>query len=224
MTRTGVWRLISVLSWLTIGDLAFAKADQPNLPLSTKDCAFIGVFQQAKSLTGLSAPLNSSGSFYYHCEHGVIWKNEQPVAESMVFRKDSKAYNNKNTLSTIKSRQAKALGNLLNDLISADLKKLAQTFEIQQLNEVSVRLTPRKRRLKRALKRVDLKVSGDSDQSATSVTISIVDRNEQLTTVSAIQTNILPIEDDDTRLLEQCAKIQSFSTHECSILLQSEAR
>lgn len=205
--------------------LARAQASLPSLPLKAQ-CAFIGSFEQSKRLEGLIDPLVSNGDFYFHCEHGVIWKSVEPVAESLVFRKNDSAFafNQQNEPREIKSPQGKVLGRLLNDLIGADFQQLAKTFELEQLDQNTVRFTPRKRRLKRAIKTVDLTVIESDrktieDDEKKSVKIDIVDRNNQLTSVTAVQTQVVEAHLDKGALQTQCAENNQFLRRECTLLI-----
>lgn len=220
MNRLSMFITGIVLLSLSTAKLASAETALPSLPIETQ-CAFLGLFEQEKSLNGLEDPLESNGAFYFHCEHGVIWKSVLPIAESLIFRKDGIAFtlDQQNQPREIESPQSKVLGRLLNDLIGADFKQLAKTFDLEQLDQNSVRFTPRKRRLKCALKMVDLAVK---DTSSNSVKIDIVDRNNQLTSVVAVQSLVLKTLSDKDTLQDQCAMSNQFTRQECSLLIDSQ--
>ena len=99
--------------------------------LNNKHCSFAGDFAQSKHLAGLSEPLNSTGAFYYHCNHGVIWKTTSPAESSLVFAKSGAAHRVENgQVTKLGARQGRVLGKLLNDLIGGDIVSLEKQFEI----------------------------------------------------------------------------------------------
>ena len=99
--------------------LIFSRTVAAELKLPTSDCSFAGSFEQSKSITGIDQPLNSSGKFYYHCRHGVIWATGEPVTEVLTVTRDGRGYfDNGEGSKPLKSRQGRFLGGLLNGLMA----------------------------------------------------------------------------------------------------------
>lgn len=125
-------------SAITLVLLAFCQHSLPALAtdrlaqkLSSSDCSFAGGFAQSKQLAGLNQPLMSEGAFYYHCQHGVIWKTVSPSESSLVFSKTGAAYRVEDgEVHKLGTRQGRVLGQLLNDLIGGDVAALEKQFEI----------------------------------------------------------------------------------------------
>lgn len=150
------------------------------LPIENNSCEFIGSFEQKKFIVELDSPLSSSGQFYHHCEHGVIWSTTSPVNETLVMRKSGKGFLINDTGSKkLKSRHGKFLSKLLNGLMSNNQELLEQQFSISSVKANQFQLVPSKRRLKRGIIKIDLLFNNDS------LTISVIDRNSQKTEITA---------------------------------------
>jgi hypothetical protein len=175
---------------------AFSSEDELNQELESfalqqRNCQFAGTFQQVKQLDGLDEGLTSSGVFYHHCERGVIWSTLTPVLETLVMRRDGKGFIITDTdQKQLKSRQGKFLSSLLNSLMSGDQGAIEKQFELAKLSSGAIKLTPKKRTLKRAIKAIEVSRSSDNKN----VGIAILDRNLQKTHISSNQTQLFDIE------------------------------
>jgi len=203
-------------------------------------CTFYGDFQQSKSLRGLEKPIESSGVFFYSCVHGVIWKTLLPIEESLVLNKDgnnSKVENGQVT--QLKSRQGKMLGLLINGLIGANTDFIDKNFDVvpgnaettmpelqNKLNQQSIVLSPKSRRLQRGLTRIELLTSRtvpnsiDHKDGEKLVTISLLDRHQQWTHIVSSKKADYPQATDS---LSSCLASSNFSLRECELLEQTQA-
>lgn len=163
-------------------------------------CRFPGRFTQEKILAGVSTAVKSSGRFLYDCDVGVIWEVQDPTVDSLVLRlaqhdrdqpkkKVSQVKSHAfrvvgDVVQPLKGRQSKFLTRLIMSLMSADQTALTSQFDILEQDSGVTSLVPRKRALKRAIKRIDVVREGSvmGDQA---MTITMVDRNEQTTIISA---------------------------------------
>lgn len=181
-------------------------------------CTFSGTFSQSKSLRGLTIPLKSEGHFYYHCEQGVVWKTFAPIQETLVFRKvlDSHTPSFRvegEQVIVLKSRQTKLIGELMNGLIGADANYINEQFTINHRNSDLI-LLPKKRRINRAIKRIELSLI-NTDQSSSQLQISMLDRNQQWTHIRPIKQVDYSSEGDPRA---QCIGVDSLTQQECDLL------
>jgi len=186
-------RLTTVISLLCVTSFfnVFANQDdvitQIALPKST--CSF----------------LESSGSFYYHCEKGVIWSTDTPVDETLIFNRFGDNFKIKDqSVNKFTGRQGKLLGKLLNSMMSSNQAEIETLFELRLLHDKNhhFELIPKKQSLKRAIKAIDLTFShydnDDLSQSALNqITIQIRDRNDQITLINSIQNTLFELLETD---------------------------
>ena len=166
----------------------------PTLP-SDNPCSFSGDFTQSKTIAGLDQALESSGSFYYHCEDGVIWSTHSPIDETLIFsRSNGNTKIKDQNVSKLKGRQSKLLGSLLNSMISVNQTEIEEQFELHSIKNVNneFELLPKKKSLKRAIKQILLVFSqaDEQDTNLQKINIQIKDRKDQLTSIASSQTNI----------------------------------
>ena len=207
-------RLTTVISLLCVTSFfnVFANQDdvitQIALPKST--CSFAGEFTQNKTIAGLDQTLESSGSFYYHCEKGVIWSTDTPVDETLIFNRFGDNFKIKDqSVNKFTGRQGKLLGKLLNSMMSGNQAEIESLFELRLLHDKNhhFELIPKKKSLKRAIKVIDLTFShydnddlanDDNSQSALNqITIQIRDRNDQITLINSIQNTLFELLETD---------------------------
>ena len=165
--------------------------------LPKSPCSFSGDFSQSKTVAGLDTNLESTGSFYYHCEDGVIWSTRSPINETLILSREG--INTKvidQNVSPLKGRQSKLLGKLLNSMMSGNQVEIEQQFELNPITDSTSQfeLLPKKKSLKRAIKKIVLTFSdvdsGDLDTDLQKITIQIKDRKKQLTSIISSQTNV----------------------------------
>lgn len=193
--------------------------DQP-FSLQQNDCQFSGTFEQIKQLANFDDGLKSSGIFYHHCNNGVIWSTIQPLLETLVMRRDGKGFVINDTGSKqLKSRQGKFLSNLLNALMSGDQSAIEKQFELTTENDGHIRLQPKKRSLKRAIKLIEVQRS----LTDKTVNITIVDRNDQKTQINSIQKQAFDDDDilDNCRIATEVIPHKLELSHSCKLLLQT---
>lgn len=184
--------------------------------ISEKACNFAGSYQQSKEIDGLSSPLLSNGVVYYDCQHGVIWKTIEPVAQSLVLLNEGPNYRvDGQKVKKLTGRKGKMLGDIIKAFISNDLSQLSKHFELSENGSdddsfvaQEVVLLPKRKQLKRAFERVTITTQDTQNQL-----IEIVDKKGLRTTISATK-NV----SNDTEV--KCELIEYFSAHECELLLK----
>jgi len=189
-----------------------AQATEPTLTptsvLPKSPCSFAGDFTQSKTITGLDKALESAGSFYYHCQDGVIWSTHSPIKETLIFsRSGDHAKVIEQRVSKLKGRQSKLLGKLLNSMMGGNQTEIEQQFELHNITNSSTEfeLLPKKKSLKRAIKKIHLAFTKPENTDLQKINIQIKDRKNQLTSITSSQTHIFAVSDHSTALRnEQC--------------------
>jgi hypothetical protein len=201
-------------------------------------CSFSGDFEQNKALKGLENTIESTGIFFFHCELGVIWKTLTPVQETLVLNKmGASSRVEEGQVSSFGSRQGRLLGKLINGLMGADAEFIDENFEVQStkievpsndsaqyFHRQSHVLNPKKSRLRRAIKRIELVTPlqtvnrQNSERNDNGVTISILDRNNQWTHIVTSGTLDYQVTGSE---LKPCLSSERFSDLECKLLEQS---
>lgn len=85
-----------------------------------------GSFVQQKHIQILSSPLESSGIFTVVREKGVIWQLQKPLASKVVIDDDGM-----HGAEVGDNRAMRYIGNILQSILSGDLQKLQQQFDIE---------------------------------------------------------------------------------------------
>jgi len=210
---------LSVVLFLASGITSIKASEIVNTPIELPEspCSFAGDFKQAKTVAGLNQSLESSGSFYFHCEEGVIWSTKAPVTETLIFSKSGDNFQIKeNVVSKLKTRQAKLLGKLLNSMMSSDQSDIEKKFTLTELESeqkgTQFLLLPKKKSLKRAIKEINLRFSSVSnvniDENVTEnrqTTIEIRDRKNQITSIESTQTHEFALTHDNQKPHSDCA-------------------
>lgn len=180
-----------------------ALTDSVTLPNSP--CSFSGNFIQTKTISGLDKKLESSGSFYYHCQAGVIWSTNSPINETLIFsRTGNNTQIKEQNISTLKGRQSKLLGRLLNSMMGGNQVEIEQQFSLSMLESKTNKfeLLPKKKSLKRAIKQIQLMFNQTEnnalESSLNQTSIQIRDRKDQLTHIESTQTNTFELTDADS--------------------------
>jgi hypothetical protein len=132
----------------SINLLQDASARLDKWPITT------GRFSQTAAVAALSAPLVSTGSFYFDRDRGVVWHVEQPISAHFVFRPtQDDAHPAANPL------QMGWVGQLLNAILAGDLTVLDRMFQIGGSlpdDGWALTLTPKSAAVKRALAKIDI--------------------------------------------------------------------
>ncbi len=154
-----------------------------------QECRFVGRFEQSKYLAGLTDAIDSSGQFLFDCERGVIWLATLPASDALILARPAssktRAYRHiDGELQKLNNRQGRFLSELIMSLMSADLVTLSAQFELQSIDDSSVMLLPKKRRLKRALKHITISVA---ERQVPRMEIVIIDRNDQKTEITSVK-------------------------------------
>ena len=181
--------------------------------LKPQNCRFSGEFTQQKLLQGLDQALVSTGVFFYDCDSGIIWKTLIPTIESLVLNKTGDSYLVKRLkIETIQSARNKFISQLIMALVSADEDYLSTAFEQSKNSSNTVILTPKNRRLKRAIKTITLTQSIEGQ-----ITFDMLDQNQQTTSITSTVLNSYN-ENTGQDSAVDCATIATFTNAECDLL------
>lgn len=124
-----------------------------HLPAS---CYHSGHYAQEKKLDGINQPLESQGDFIFSCQHGLIWHTQSPVIETAIYTARGKHFLIADEqITPLDNRIHKALGTLLNHLMGGDTQYLLRNFTLEEQDK-SLQLTPKHKRLKRAVQRIEI--------------------------------------------------------------------
>ena len=208
--------LCAISSHLFANDLGLAPPSS---------CVFSGSFEQSKSLTGLPNPLESNGTFFFHCDLGVVWKTVTPIQETLVLNNSGQSYKVADSQEIpLTSSQSKILGELMNGLIGGNSSYIIEQFEVlsnpehigQPSAHIHLLLVPKKRRIKRALQRIELALpTPDQSLITEQVSISMLDRNQQWTHIKS--TKLLDFGNDEDAIL-RCYDLKAITAQECALL------
>ena len=188
-------------------------------------CVFSGSFAQSKTLTGLAAPLESSGVFFYHCALGVVWKTTAPLVETLVLTRSGQSFKVEDArVTALLTRHIKLLGELMNGLIGGNQDYITEHFEVSNIASETVTpgnpnhllLVPKNRRIKRALQRIELILpNSEIPVSNEVVNISMLDRNRQWTRITS--TKLVDFGDVENTAAA-CDGLSSITAQECALL------
>lgn len=122
-----------------------------------------GQFEQAKTITGFSRPLQSQGDFLLWREHGLLWQTRSPFAAQMVLTRTQLSQRAGAADLRLDSSREPALmvaNELFLALLAGDLGALSGRFgvtgELVGKSGWRIELTPREAALARHLKRIEL--------------------------------------------------------------------
>jgi len=185
------------------------------LPLNNNACVFTGTFEQKRFISSLSEALLSTGRFYHHCDHGVIWSTGDPIEETLVLRKKGENFLiNSSGANILKSRQGKFLSKLLNGLMATNHELIDKQFKLKSLKPNHYQLTPSRRKLRRAIKSINLIFENSA------LVINIIDRNSQRTEIISKQKQSYAQESTSQQTLFNCES--HINKLACSLLLGSD--
>lgn len=164
-------------------------ADSPkvNSPASLnhylpESCYQTGRYTQQKSIAGMTKLLETEGSFAFACDKGLLWHTAEPLNETLIYQLQGaaelvRADGSHQKLSGTVQRH---LGQMLNNLLSGNSAYVEKTFDVVT-TETGVRLTPRKKRMEKFLRRIDISRSSDS------VTLRMQHQGEEFTAIRVYQ-------------------------------------
>jgi hypothetical protein len=153
-------------------------------------CNQTGLYQQQKSIAGISKQLETSGSFLFACEKGLLWYASAPLNEALVYAVQ------------------KQLGKMLNHLIGGDHRYIEKTFLVAQ-TDAGVRLTPRNKRMEKFLRAIDIARTADA------VSIHMLHQGEEFTAIKVYQLKALT-----STSFEQCQQLAPEEAPSFSIACQ----
>ena len=188
-------RLIKTLIALVLGmcaaathadaahDIDSAKILAAYLP---ETCNQAGLYQQQKSIAGISKQIETSGSFVFACEKGLLWYASAPLQETLVYERQggTRLISDKGSAKKISGAVQKQLGKMLNHLIGGDQRYIEKTFLIAQ-TDTGVRLTPRNKRMEKFLRSIDITRAADG------VSIDMQHQGDEFTAIKVYQLQAL---------------------------------
>ncbi len=124
-------------------------------------------YRQTRHVSGLSAPLEASGSLLMTRDNGLAWMQEKPFQVSYVFTDDNFIENSPGGSRKVTKKADKPqlfqVANLFTTIFSGDKKLLKEYFELQFITQDNdlwkIILVPKNSRLKKFFKSVQLQGS-----------------------------------------------------------------
>ena len=207
---------------------ALALDSSPQIPsdntsvLSVKPetCSFSGSFSQQKEINGIDQALESNGVFFYDCQIGIIWQTLSPIQEALVLQKVGKSYIvTDDDKKIMKSPQSKVISKLIMALVGGNDDYLADQFSISKtLN--SIFLTPKNKRLKRAINEIIITYDSSHGLSQTDqLTVTMTDRNNQETRIDSKKVSFFEDTDKLTTKIQNCINSSYINTSICELLI-----
>lgn len=162
-----------------------------------ESCYQAGLYQQQKSLTGMTKVLETSGNFAFACDKGLLWHTGEPLNETLVYQLQGNTHlvSDAGSSKKLSGTLQRQLGKMLNQLIGGNQRYLDKTFFIAA-TDAGVRLTPRAKRMEKFLRAIDISRSDDS------VTIRMQHQGAEFTQIRVFQLQTLERLD-----LAQCAQL-----------------
>lgn len=128
-----------------------------------QSCYLNGNFSQQKTINDLPDALHSEGAFLFSCDHGLIWQTETPIVETLVYKAKGKPLriSASGDSESLGGRLQKEIGNLLNNLIGADIDRLLSTFLVE-INSDELVLQPKRKQFQKFISAIHLVKTGES--------------------------------------------------------------
>ncbi len=160
-------------------------------------CNQTGLYQQQKSIAGLSKQLETSGSFVFACEKGLLWYASAPLNETLVYelQGSTQLIPAAGAPKKISGAVQKQLGKMLNHLIGGDHRYIEKTFSVAQ-TDTGVRLTPRNKRMEKFLRSIDI------TRTDGAVSLYMQHQGEEFTAIKVYQLQALA-----SASFEQCQQL-----------------
>lgn len=156
-------------------------------------CVFTGHFSQSKQIKALPVPLLSSGKLFFSCQHGLIWHNDKPFAESLIYTEKNLHFRTIPGTPAIplSGPQHDYLATFLLDLLSANTKSIEEQFNIDIIKssavETKIQLLPSNAFIKKGLSSIQLKKTIVNGEELLAITIT--DNKAQVTALNIGQLN-----------------------------------
>jgi outer membrane lipoprotein-sorting protein len=156
--------LLTLLSWSSL--TCAVTLDEVESDLSSFD-TLRSSYRQTRHVSGLSSPLEASGSLLMTRDNGLAWMQEKPFQVSYVFTDDNFIENSPGGSRKVTKKADKPqlfqVANLFSTIFSGDKKLLKEYFELQFLTQDNalwkIILIPKNSRLKKLFKSVQLQGS-----------------------------------------------------------------
>lgn len=211
-----LFRVISLIMLCVILPTGYA-ASLDTLP---QQCHFSSQFKQTKKLSSLPVPLISSGKMYFSCQAGLIWETQEPIQESLILTRSDYHFkqliNSNNQSETemevLDSIEIRYLSRLLIGLMSSDKEYINRTFQVNNINTLTVELTPKGNFLSKAIKTVRIEKPKKDD-------LLNINIDQKDGTLINIQTHSLIALDDSKSNIAYCLQSKHKKTH-CQALFE----
>jgi outer membrane lipoprotein-sorting protein len=212
--------LATAVILLSGGTTSFAKEDAFNTEIKNvlpDYCVFSGDFTQSRKIAALPTPLISSGKLFFSCQHGLIWNNEKPFAESLIYTSENLHFRKieSNDPTPLDGQQHYHFARFLLNLLSADINSIREQFSIKVKKEVpkqektSVTLLPINNILKKGLSSILIEKIIQNEKELLS--IAITDQKQQITTLNI------------ENIIEHSKRKKEKIEHDCTILFENSA-
>jgi hypothetical protein len=202
---------ISLSYWLSYAALAETSSSDLLSGYLPQGCYQTGQYQQQKSIAGINKLLETQGSFAFACDKGLLWHTATPLNETLVYQLQGKTrlIHTDGSNQFLSGTLQRHLGNMLNNLMGGNRTYLEKTFFIVA-TDTGIRLTPRKKRMEKFLRAIDISRSTDMANTdaanKTAVNIRMQHQGDEFTAIRVYQTHQL-----STLTQVQCEQITTNS-------------
>jgi hypothetical protein len=154
----------------------------------------------------------------------VLWQTQQPVQETLILKHSGEQLfgDDSGQLTPLTGRVARQISELILTFISGDQDTIAQFFDLTSLDSNRAELTPRKRRLKRAINNVNLSllesttITGGTPTDATSgLALEIIGKDESSVIIESWSNAIFQ---NELELLDRCYELNKSLEGFCKAL------
>ena len=209
---------------LTSISVSATETDKHELKsLLPSDCIFSGDFIQSKTIKALPQPLLSSGKLFFSCKQGLIWHNETPFAESLIYTRDALHFRSlpDNDPEALHGQQHHYLAKFLISLLSADTEQIEKDFVVElnkKDNSSGATLIPSNEIIKKGLKSINLEKKVENEKEMLSITIDNANEQSIALAITNLSTYLNPYPDNKENPCETALSTTLPTTNACDIL------
>jgi len=222
---------------LFLSTLCLAKTDTTHEQLELEStlrslmptkCVFSTQFTQVKKTSLFT--LTSSGTLFYSCDYGLLWKSTTPFIETLIYKKNTLNFRieEDNTRERLTSMAHRNLGKFLLHLLDGDVTYFFDAFDVtfnvktETNNHSGLLLTPKSKFMKKAIQSISLTMLPDPEPVTNTkpllrLGIRINHANEDITDITI--DNIITFQpENDTQLDIFCTKTVGKNNDACKTL------
>lgn len=177
--------LLLTIAGNTLAENRQTQANADNIrTLLPKSCVFSSNYQQEKQSKKLPFPLRSSGEIFFDCKKGLIWENKAPFLEKTIFTTEGEHFRliPNEPIEQLEGLQYTHLSSLLLSILSADIARIKNRFNIDIEKNGQIKLMPKSSTIKKRLHSIAIKKNDNSEHESLDITISA--QRSQITKIS----------------------------------------